>query len=192
MEILTPTEASLESSSAYNHRNYWEDIDTEHVHAFARRPIRSEILVRCVRSTSARLENTMWTIRDGGCATVAPVLSLGCSVVSVIRHLRDGTSTCAAGRRQTPERSVRNHHADEYCIRISREIPRAACPDRKCRDGVLSARPPSHGTACRYGGSRWPCITVQGVITLYLTGVGKRVDHNHAMRGVAWACPMPI
>ena len=112
MEILTPTEASLESSSAYNHRNYWEDIDTEHVHAFARRPIRSEILVRCVRSTSARLENTMWTIRDGGCATVAPVLSLGCSVVSVIRHLRDGTSTCAAGRRQTrsetrPERSVR-------------------------------------------------------------------------------------
>jgi len=99
MEILTPTEACLESSSDLTIATT-EDIDIEHVHVFARRPIRSEVLVRCVRSTSARLENTMLTIRDGRCATVPPVLSLGCSVVSGIRHF-DGTSTCAAGRRQT-------------------------------------------------------------------------------------------
>ena len=76
MEILTPTEACLESSSDLTIATT-EDIDIEHVHVFARRPIRSEVLVRCVRSTSARLENTMLTIRDGRCATVPPVRFIG-------------------------------------------------------------------------------------------------------------------
>jgi hypothetical protein len=136
MEILTPTEACLESSSDLTIATT-EDIDIEHVHVFARRPIRSEVLVRCVRSTSARLENTMLTIRDGRCATVPPVLSLGCSVVSGIRHL-DGTSTCAAGRRQTrpetrPERSVRPIMQTS----IASEYPRVR---RRVLDRVMSLR----------------------------------------------------
>ena len=138
MEILTPTEACLESSSDLTIATT-DDIDIEHVHVFARRPIRSEVLVRCVRSTSARLENTMLTIRDGRCATVPPVLSLGCSVVSGsgIRHL-DGTSTCAAGRRQTrpetrPERSVRPIMQTS----IASEYPRVR---RRVLDRVMSLR----------------------------------------------------
>lgn len=136
MEILTPTEACLESSSDLTIATT-EDIDIEHVHVFARRPIRSEIIVRCVRSASARLENTMLTIRDGRCATVPPVLSLGCSVVSGIRHL-DGTSTCAAGRRQTrpetrPERSVRRIMQTS----VASEYPRVR---RRVLDRVMSLR----------------------------------------------------
>jgi hypothetical protein len=155
MEILTPTEACLESSSDLTIATT-EDIDIEHVHVFARRPIRSEVLVRCVRSTSARLENTMLTIRDGRCATVPPVLSLGCSVVSGIRHL-DGTSTCAAGRRQTrpetrPERSV-SGASDPSCRRVLH-------PNIHVSDGVFSTE------SCRYGGLR----------TAGAAGRGRRYD----------------
>jgi len=139
MEILTPTEACLESSSDLTIATT-EDIDIEHVHVFARRPIRSEVLVRCVRSTSARLENTMLTIRDGRCATVPPVLSLGCSVVSGIRHL-DGTSTCAAENGRRGLRRGPSGASDPSCRRVLH-------PNIHVSDGVFSTE------SCRYGGLR--------------------------------------
>jgi hypothetical protein len=136
MEILTPTEACLESSSDLTIATT-EDIDIEHVHVFARRPIRSEVLVRCVRSTSARLENTMLTIRDGRCATVPPVRFIG--LFGCVGHQALGwTSTCAAGRRQTrpetrPERSVRPIMQTS----IASEYPRVR---RRVLDRVMSLR----------------------------------------------------
>jgi len=141
MKILTPTEACLESSSDLTIATT-EDIDIEHVHVFARRPIRSEVLVRCVRSTSARLENTMLTIRDGRCATVPPVLSLGCSVVSGIRHL-DGTGRPPV-RRGDGRRGLRrgpSGASDPSCRRVLH-------PNIQVSDGVFSTE------SCRYGGLR--------------------------------------
>ena len=136
MEILTPTEACLESSSDLTIATT-EDIDIEHVHVFARlcsptNPIGSSC------EMSARLENTMLTIRDGRCATVPPVRFIG--LFGCVGHQALGwTSTCSAGRRQTrpetrPERSVRRIMQTS----VASEYPRVR---RRVLDRVMSLRP---------------------------------------------------
>jgi hypothetical protein len=132
MEILTPTEACLESSSDLTIATT-DDIDIEHVHVFARRPIRSEVLVRCVRSTSTRLENTMLTIRDGRCATVPPVRFIGLFGCVGLGHQALGRDVLLCGGETADASSRRGPSgaSDPSCRRVLH-------PNIHVSDGVFS------------------------------------------------------
>ena len=134
MEILTPTEACLESSSDLT-ISTTEDIDIVRHRTCTcvcspTNPIGSSCEMCAIDVRSPRkyhVDNTRRKVCDG--ASCAFIGLFGC-VGHQARHL-DGTSTCAAGRRQTPERSVRPIMQTS----IASEYPRVR---RRVLDRVMS------------------------------------------------------